>query len=128
MKSFLFFIAGMIVMFAALTMFGVYTGVYSGDDNIPGLTYLSEQQVGKTFEYRSVRIIQTHSQNTALVLPNKDHAYEPVMFLLGQEADAFYDNQIINIPKGYKLIQVGTYRYTSRQEIEKTVPAVAILK
>ena len=126
MKSFLFFIAGMVVMFVGLSMFGVYNEMYSEGANISGLTYLSEQQVGKTFEYRSIKIIQAHSQNTALVWPTDK--YDPVMFLLGNETDAFYDDQIINVPKGYKLVQVGTYRYTTREKIEKTVPAVAIVK
>ena len=128
MKSFLFFVAGMIVMFVGLSIFGVYNEMYSGDRDIPGLSYLSEKQVGKTFEYRSIKIMQAHSQNTALVLPNQLLATEPVMFLLGNESDAFYDDQIINIPKGYKLIQVGTYKYTTREKFEKIVPAVAILK
>ena len=126
MKSFFIFIAGMIVMFVALTLFGVYTGMYSGDDNIPGLTYLSEQQTGDVFNYKNIEVLQAHSQNTALVWP-KDK-YDPVMFLIGNETDAFYDKQIINVPNGYKLVQVGTYRYTNREKIEKTVPAVSILK
>lgn len=124
MKSFFIFIAGMITML--VIVLGIYSNFYMDEEHISGLTYLSEQQVGKTFEYRSIKIIQTHSQNSALVLPTDK--YDPVMFLLGNETDAFYDDQIINIPKGYKLVQVGTYRYTSRKEIEKTVPAVAILK
>ena len=126
MKSFFIFIAGMITML--ILMVGVYFYYNEEYDDIPGLTYLSEKQVGKTFEYRSVKIMQAHSQNTALVLPNQALVFEPVMFFLGKESDAFYDGQIINIPKGYKLIQIGTYRYTTREKIEKIVPAVAILK
>lgn len=126
MKSFLFFIAGMVVMFVGLSMFGAYNEMYSGDGDIPGLTYLSEQQTGDIFNYKNIEILQAQSQNTALVWP-KDK-YEPVMFLIGNEADAFYDKQIINVPNGYKLVQVGIYRYTNREKIEKTVPAVAILK
>ncbi|MBR3654136.1 MAG: hypothetical protein IKN62_01720 [Elusimicrobia bacterium] len=128
MKSFFIFIAGMITMFVGMVLFGMYNEYFLGEGNVPGLTYLSEQQVGKTFEYRSIKIIQAHSQNTALVLPNQLLASEPVMFLLGKESDAFYDDQIINIPKGYKLVQVGTYRYTTREKFEKIVPAVAIVK
>ena len=126
MKGFFIFVAGMIVMFVGMVMFGIYNDMYSGDDNIPGLTYLSEKQVGKTFEYKSVKILQAQSQNTALTWPNNQN--EPAMFLIGNETDAFYDEQVIKIPPGYKLVQVGTYEYTNREKITKTVPAVAILK
>ena len=124
MKNFLFFVAGMITML--VIMLGIYNNFYLDEDYIPGLTYLSEKQAGDIFSYKSIEVLQTHSQNTALVLP-KDK-YDPVMFLIGNEAGSFYDKQIINIPKGYRLIQVGTYRYTNREKIEKTVPAVSILK
>ena len=124
MKSFFIFIAGMITML--VIVFGIYNNLYMDEGHIPGLTYLSEQQTGDVFNYKNIVVLQAHSQNTALVWP-KDK-YEPVMFLIGNETDAFYDRQIINVPNGYKLVQVGTYRYTNREKIEKTVPAVAILK
>jgi len=124
MKSFFIFIAGMITML--ILMVGVYFYYNEEYDDIPGLTYLSEKQVGKTFEYKSVKILQAQSQNTALTWPNNQN--EPAMFLIGKETDAFYDEQVIKIPPGYKLVQIGTYEYTNREKITKTVPAVAILK
>ena len=123
MKSFFIFIAGMITML--VIMLGVYNNFHIDENYIPGLTYLSEQQTGDIFNYKNIEVLQTHSQNTALVLP-KDK-YEPVMFLIGNEPDSFYDKQIINIPNGFKLVQIGTYRYTNREKIERTVPAVSIL-
>lgn len=124
MKIFLSFIAGVIVTLACLVGIGIYNEATSGD--ISGLTYLSEQQVGTTFNYKKIRIIQAQSQRTALVLPIDE--YNPAMLLVGTEQDAFYDEQIINIPNGYRLIQIGTYEYKNRENITKTVPAVAILK
>ena len=124
MKSFFIFIAGMITML--VIVLGIYNNLYMDEEHISGLTYLSEQQTGDVFNYKSIEVLQAQSQNTALVLP-KDK-YEPVMFFIGKESDALYDKQIINVPNGYRLVQIGTYRYTNREKIERTVPAVSILK
>lgn len=126
MKYFLSFIAGVVVTVVVLVGIGIYKNINEG--NIYGLTFLSENQVGQEFDYKSIKILQTHSQNTALVVPNKEYTFEPVMFLLGNETDSFYDNQVINVPKKCKLVQVGTYQYENREKIYRTVPAVMIVK
>jgi len=47
----------------------------------------------------------------------------PVVFILADGQNQFYDKQVISIPKGKKAMQIGTYRYTSKLG-EKTVPVI----
>ena len=98
------------------------------DGKIPGLTFLSEKQTGASFNYKSVQVIQAVYQKAALILPNEAFTFEPVMLLLGKESDSFYDSQIINIPKGFYLSQIGSYKYQNKENFTKTVPAVVIVK
>lgn len=130
MKKFLCFILGMITMLVILVVLNLYTNhYYEGDDYyIPGLTIFSEKQTGDNFSYNSVKVIQVVEQGAALVLPNKELTFEPVILLLGEKTKSFYDNQIINIPKGFHLSQVGLYRYENKLNFTKTVPAVVIVK
>ena len=59
---------------------------------------------------------------------NETFTFEPVMLLLGKESDSFYDSQIINIPNGFYLSQIGSYKYQNKENLTKTVPAVIITK
>ena len=47
-----------------------------------------------------------------------------VMFLA--EDGTYYDDQVISLPKGKCFRQIGTYRYMTRQDVEKTVPVLGI--
>lgn len=50
----------------------------------------------------------------------------PVVLLLSEDEMHFYDDQTDSAPKGKKYMQVGTYRYEAKNEMVKTVPAVAL--
>ena len=47
----------------------------------------------------------------------------PVVYILSDGQNLFYDDQIIDIPTGKKAIQIGTYRYQSKSG-EKVVPVI----
>lgn len=49
-----------------------------------------------------------------------------VLFLADKEI-SYYDNQKIDVPSDKRVMQVGTYKYISRSEMEKTVPIVEIM-
>ena len=52
--------------------------------------------------------------------------YGTVVMFLASENVSFYDDQVISLPKGKCFRQIGTYRYMTRQEVEKTVPVLGI--
>ena len=48
----------------------------------------------------------------------------PVVFLVAEENEQFYDGQIVTIPKGKSAMQIGTYSYESKAGVH-TVPIIA---
>ena len=49
-----------------------------------------------------------------------------VLFLAGNET-SYYDDQKIYVSSDMRVMQVGTFRYMTREEMVKTVPVVAIM-
>ena len=47
----------------------------------------------------------------------------PVVYILSDGQNLFYDDQVIDIPYGKKAIQIGTYRYQTKLG-EKVVPVI----
>ena len=54
----------------------------------------------------------------------RDCNYGLVVLFLSDENSTYYEDQIITVPVGKCLKQVGTYRYMTRQNMEKTVSCV----
>ena len=52
---------------------------------------------------------------------------DPVVLIVSDQKNTFYDNQIVNAPKDCKVMQVGTYNYHSQMG-RKTVPIVRFIK
>ncbi len=51
-----------------------------------------------------------------------------VVLFLTDEGVSYYDDQKINVPTGKRVMQIGTYKYMTRSEMEKTVPIVQIME
>ena len=49
-----------------------------------------------------------------------------VVMLLAKDSVSYFDSQNIKIPNGKCMKQIGTYKYMTRQNMEKTVPVVEI--
>lgn len=56
----------------------------------------------------------------------RDCNFGLVVLFLSDENSTYYDDQVISVPEGKCLRQVGTYRYMTRRNMEKTVPVVEI--
>lgn len=134
MKKFLIFLLGMIV--GALLCLAVlfYMGNSSreeGDNGIPGLTLF--EQPGENISTKSFKVIQVDNYGNALAMEKGNYntvdIYDGVLVLfLAEDNVSYYDDQIIKIPSGSCVKQLGTYRYQSNMGQMKTVPAVAIRK
>lgn len=48
---------------------------------------------------------------------------DPVVYILANEQEQFYDRQIVEVPKGKSVVQIGTFRYESKSG-ERTVPVI----
>ena len=50
----------------------------------------------------------------------------PVVYILMDDGNFFYDDQVIEVPDDKKVIQIGTYRYQTQMG-EKVVPVLKFL-
>lgn len=89
----------------------------------------SPKQVINAESFRVVQV--TPSGNalavyTELVGAEDSPEYGTVVLFLADEKTSFYDDKVISLPKGKCFRQMGTYRYTTRENIQKTVPVLGI--
>lgn len=124
MKKFLIFIAGIItgiVLFIGISFF-----VASSSSN-NGITLFEEE--GEYESVNSFRIFQVIESGNALATELEGEFNLPTNFVvlfLNNEGQSYYDDQIINVPAGKHVKQIGIYKYFTKDKIEKTVPVVVI--
>lgn len=133
MKKFLTFLLGMVVgaLLCFLVLFYIGTNPrVEGDNGIPGLSLF--EQPGDVISTKSFKVFQVDSYGNALARECSDEKYDlylgVVVFFTAEEGKSFYDDQIIKVPVGQCVRQLGTYRYTTTDNFVKTVPAVALRK
>ena len=105
-----------------------------GVNGLPGLTMLNEGEKGSEINSKNIKVMQTLTPNTALTETSEDlkHTSDmvlyngPVVLYIAPENERLYDDQVITIPDGKKLVQVGTYRYETKKGDMRTVAAVEI--
>ena len=80
----------------------------------------------QTIDIRNFVVIQVLSDGSALASAEGLGNFGVIVLFNASEGDTYYDHQQIAIPSGKCLKQVGTYRYVSRQNENKTVPVVDV--
>ena len=50
-----------------------------------------------------------------------------LVVVTNDNGEYYYDDQIIEVPQGMCMSQVGIYRYQTRMDMEKTVPIVKLM-
>lgn len=84
-------------------------------------------------EARDFRIMQVVFEDAALAQSKRQlrgsgsYYSDPLVLIVSDQANTFYDDQIITAPKDCKVMQVGTYKYNS-QLGWKTVPIIRFIK
>lgn len=131
-KSILIFVGGVVtgIVFTIVVLFAIARSqANNGSANDDIVMFEKPQDVitAKKFE-----IMQVLPDGTALATVETDYDdynmdnIGVIVLFLPKEGSAFYDRQVIKVPEGKCVRQVGTYRYMTRQEMEKTVPVVEI--
>lgn len=122
MKKWLIYILG-IITGIVLTFAFAFCVKLSNNSGIIGLEMFEEP--GENMEYTQFEIIQVLDLGCALA--KADNTFDATVFIIPNEKQQFYDNQKIVLKNEQCAQRVGTYRYTSKMGIEKTVPAVKII-
>lgn len=128
MKKGLVFILGLItgVILTMITLF-VISKEYSKETG-PAFN-MSEQQIPfitatkfKIFQVADNGALANCEENISTI----SSFTGPVVFIPSDGDNQFYDDQIIEVPKNKKVMQVGTFRYLTRLG-EKVVPVIKFM-
>ena len=134
MNKFWTFIAGAFSGILLTIVVLLIIGSAKGESSIPGLTTFEER--GQMMKAEQYSIIQTLSDSYALAMEiSLDRFYDldissiltPVL-LIGDETSHFYDGLEVKVTNNKRFYQVGTYKYETKSEDWKTVPAVMLLE
>jgi hypothetical protein len=126
MKSFLSFIAGLVVGAGLIIAIGYISGNQAAEpDN--GITIFENEgeRIGTESIYKVIQVVD----GGALAIEIYDELWMPTelaVLFWDESGNGFYDNQVITVPKGKCIRQLGLYRYINKDNISKTVPVVAI--
>ena len=99
----------------------------AGSSSASGITLFEEE--GEIISENSFEVFQVVEDGNALASEVKGKFDIPtnlVVLFLCEDGKSYYDDQMIEIPAGKCVRQIGTYRYPTQDEIVKTVPIVAI--
>lgn len=121
MKGFLLFLAGVVTGMGLIIGFAF---LYNGSNE--GITMF--EQPGECIGSERLNIIQALDGGALAMEYSYGIPVGPVVFLLNKDDNGYYDDQVVDIPKGQCARQVGIYKYISKEGVDKTVPVVKIGK
>lgn len=125
MKNLLIFIAGAIMGAILVVLFSLF--VTAADDH--GVVMFDEP--GDYIQGNRFEVLQEVYPGAALAHA-EDRKYGISSFtgvlvlFVNDDGKRYYDEEIIKIPAGKRVRQIGIYKYESKAEILKTVPVVRI--
>lgn len=82
------------------------------------------EEPGDYMEYLQFEVFQVIK---GCALAHADDSFGEIVFIIPNEKQQFYDDQKVVLKSDQCAQHVGTYRYSTKMEIEKTVPAVRII-
>lgn len=122
MKKWLIYVLGVITGIVLTFAFAFCVNL-SNNSGIIGLEMFEEP--GEDMEYTQFEVFQVLDSGCALA--NADDTFDVTVFIIPDDKQQFYDNQKIVLKNDQCAQRVGTYRYSTKKGIEKTVPAVKII-
>ena len=122
MKKWLVYVLG-IITGIVLTFALAFCVNLSKRSGIIGLEMFEEP--GENMDYSQFEVFQVLESGCALA--NADDAFDATVFIIPDEKQQFYDNQKIVLKNEQCAQRVGTYRYSTKMGIERTVPAIKII-
>ena len=122
MKKWVVYLLGIITGVILTFAFAFYFNL-SDNSGIVGLEMFEEP--GDCMEYSQFEVFQVVESGCALA--NADGLLNATVLIIPNENQRFYDNQQIVLKRGQCAQYVGNYKYSTRMQREKTVPAVKII-
>lgn len=122
MKKWLIYVLGIITGIILTFAFAFFVN-RSNNSGISGLEIFEEP--GEIMEYSHFEVLQVLEHGGALAYA--DDTFDAIVFIIPNEKQQFYDNQKIVLKNNQCAQRVGTFKYSTRMDIEKTVPAIKII-
>lgn len=133
MKKWVVFLLGMIaggvLTFVAMVILAMGANTNANNN---GITLFD--QPGECLNAKAFEVMQVVDNNHALAHEVEwDELLEDYMqtgllvLVTNDNGEYYYDDQIIEVPQGMCMRQVGIYRYQTRMDMEKTVPIVKLM-
>ena len=122
MKKWIIYVLGVITGIILTFVFAFCVNL-SNNSGIIGLEMLEEP--GDYMEYSQFEVFQVVESGYALAYA--DESFGSIVFIIPNESQQFYDDQKIVLKNDQCAQHVGTYKYSTKMEIEKTVPAIRIV-
>lgn len=122
MKKWIIYVLG-IITGIILTFAFAFCVNLSNNSGIIGLEMFEEP--GDYMEYSQFEVFQVVESGCALA--HADESFGQIVFIIPNESQQFYDDQKIVLKTDQCAQHVGTYKYSTKMEIEKTVPAIRII-
>ena len=122
MKKWLIYLLG-IITGIILTFAFAFCINLSNNSRIIGLEMFEEPR--DYMEYSQFEVFQVLESGCALA--HTDDSFGAIVFIIPNEKQQFYDDQKIVLKNDQCAQHVGIYKYSTKMEIEKTVPAIRII-
>ena len=122
MKKWIIYVLGVITGIILTFAFAFCVNL-SNNSGIIGLEMFEEP--GDYMEYSQFEVFQVVESGCALA--HADESFGSIVFIIPNESQQFYDDQKIVLKNDQCAQHVGTYKYSTKMEIEKTVPAIRIV-
>ena len=121
------FIVGIVFTFVAIMLFVPTTSEKSN-----GMTFFEEPgECMSTLPFKVIQVVEDYGALACEVEYDSflgDYVNNSLLvFLVNDNGEYYYDGQLVEVPKGKCMCQVGVYKYMSQMGIEKTVPIVKIM-
>lgn len=129
MKKFGIFICGFFLGSVITVLVLAVIGFATQSPEISGVRNL--EKAVSIEHYGSFEVLQVIAENAALVNGKQSASSSMhlgmVYLLRNYEGKYYYDEEIIKVPKGKKVVQTGTYQYDTKSGLQKTVPIIEIV-
>lgn len=125
-KFILTYLGGIITGFV-LTFVFAFMITYQGNSSPMDNDIVMFEKPQQEIKVKSFEVMQVLPDGSALARVEDMDNFGMIVLFLADEGTSYYDDQKIDVPSGKKVMQVGTYKYVTRSEMEKTVPVVEIL-
>lgn len=119
------FVSGMVFLFLVLLIIGKSSATDEG------MTYF--EKPGKCISKKDFKVFQVIGEGYALAKERLEISNEItipgnlLVLVTNDNGELYYDNQIIEVPKGKCMRQIGVYEYQTKSENWKTVPIVQVM-